>query len=372
MMMIDSEWIRSNIRMFSRRRVVVVAGAGISVSSGIPDFRSKSGIFNDIKKELGINGSDLFTHNVAMAKETRKSYLKYMSKLKGMVDKAVPSPTHEFLFLYSDASRRFRMYTQNIDGLEEKAGMVPAKDKSTRLVYLHGNMRRLGCLYCGYKTEFGDAERDAYGKGEDIVCPSCVKRNEKRGRDTRRRPVGVFHTTIIHYNQSHPDSAFISKMAEQDGSCDLLIVMGTSLKVFGVCKLVKYFCKLESTRGKRVLVNLEKPPREFRELFDFFWNGDCDEFCSVLKDGMGLKSMADGVRRLSITKREDTHPKEVKQDKDPKPAKHMGVEKEVQKQIDSLIRSSGKKDGRGPSSKKSVGDVRKGSPGPSRPPLAPE
>ncbi|CAD26192.2 SIR2-LIKE PROTEIN INVOLVED IN TELOMERIC SILENCING [Encephalitozoon cuniculi GB-M1] len=349
MIAVDSEWIRSNIKMFAKRRVVVITGAGISVSSGIPDFRSKSGLFNDIKKDLGVSGNDLFTYSLSMSKELRKGYLRYISKLKNMVDKAQPSATHEFLSLYSDISRRFRIYTQNIDGLEEKAGLAATKDRSTRLVYLHGNMKSLGCLYCGYKIEFGDAERDAYGRGEEIVCAGCVRRNEKRGRDVRKRPVGVFHTTIIHYNQSHPDSSFISKMAEHDNTCDLFIVMGTSLKVFGVRRLVKYFCRLNSTRGRRILVNLDRPSKEFGELFDFFWNGDCDEFCRVLKDGLGLRSVADSVRRLSITKKEDSdkaqvHTKEKPVSRNSAKTKRKVIEKEVQERIDLLMELSKKGD----------------------------
>ncbi|AFN82656.1 SIR2-like protein involved in telomeric silencing [Encephalitozoon romaleae SJ-2008] len=346
MMVIDSKWIRSNIKMFSRRKVAIVVGAGISVSSGIPDFRSRSGIFNDIKKNLGISGSDLFTYSTSMSKEMRKDYLKYMSKLKDMIDRAAPSPTHEFLSLYSDVSKKFRMYTQNIDGLEEKAGLVATKDRSATVVYLHGNMKKLGCLYCGYKVDFGDTERDTYGKGEEIVCSACIRRNEKRGKDTRKRPVGVFHTTIIHYNQSHPDSSFISKMTQYDCDCDLFIVMGTSLKVFGVKKLVKYFCRLNTTRGRRILVNLDKPSREFGDLFDFFWNGDCDEFCKALNEELGLKSMAERVRRLSITKKEDCQQSPEKKtpvEGDVKIERKM-IEKEVQKHIDLLIKSSKKKD----------------------------
>ncbi|AFM97934.1 sirtuin-like protein [Encephalitozoon hellem ATCC 50504] len=360
MIVIDSKWIKSNIKMFSKRKVAVVVGAGISVSSGIPDFRSKSGIFSDIKKDLGISGSDLFTYSMSMSKEMRKNYLKYMSKLKGMVDRAVPSPTHEFLSLYSDASRKFRMYTQNIDGLEEKAGLVASKDKSAKLVYLHGNMKKLSCLYCGYKIEFGDSERGAYGKGEEIICPNCIKRNEKRGKDARKRPVGVFHTTIIHYNQSHPDSSFISRTAQNDSDCDLFIVMGTSLKVFGVKKLVKYFCRLNTTRGRRILVNLDKPSKEFRELFDFFWNGDCDEFCKALGEELGLKSMTDGVRRLSITKKEDcSQPlnvpeRNVATESDVKVEGKM-IEKEVRKHINLLIKSSRKKGGNSEASEASSG-----------------
>ncbi|KAH9411811.1 sirtuin-like protein [Ordospora pajunii] len=304
MITIDAAWIRSNIKAFAQKRVVVLTGAGISVSCGIPDFRSQTGIFNDIKKTLGISGRNLFTYGISVAKETRSIYIKYMSKLKSMVDLAAPSLTHRFLLSYSQISNGFRLYTQNIDGLEEKAGMVPRNDKSTQLVYLHGSMKELACLYCGARVNFGEAERKEYEAGNEITCTCCILRNEKRGIEhtagLRKRPVGVMHTTIIHYDQQHPESAFISRMAQSDGCCNLFVVMGTSLRVLGVKRLVRYFCRLESTHGRRILVNLEKPPKEFAELFDFFWNGDCDEFCRIVGECLGINAMANDVQRLSI------------------------------------------------------------------------
>lgn len=373
MLAIDAGWIRANAELFRKKRVVVVNGAGISVSCGIPDFRSQSGIFNEIKETLKISGSDMFTYRFSVDRKSRKTYLRYMSRLKSMVENAEPSFTHEFLNMYADASRSFRMYTQNIDGLEEKAGLVPLKSSSTRLVYLHGNMKELGCLYCGHRTAFAEAERLAYERGEEIVCEECLRRNEKR-RERRQSPVGVYHTTIVHYQQSHPEGAFISRMAELDRGCDLLIVMGTSLKVFGVTKLVKYFCRLDGVRGKRILVNLEGPSKEFGDLFDFFWKGDCDEFCRGVGGVVGLDPVIRSLRRLSISRREESAgcdfavrdtvvrrarkmPKEKKFEKlfpagmptnTPKKEvafvdENTGVEKEVQEYIDLLIRSSKKK-----------------------------
>lgn len=293
MITVDSNWIKRNIGLFKGKRVVIVNGAGISVASGIPDFRSKSGIFDEIRRTLKVNGNDLFTYRYSVDKENRKSYLRYMSKLKSMVETSEPSLTHRFLKVYSEVCGGFRIYTQNIDGLEEKAGFRVEKSKHTKLVYLHGNMKELGCLYCGYRIPFTEKERAMYEKEEEITCDSCMKRNKRR--DGRERPVGVFHTTIIHYHQSHPDSSFISKMAELDSSCNLFIVIGTSLKVFGVEKLVKYFCRLDNTKGRRIFVNLEKPNRGFSDLFDFFWQGDCDDFCRNVGDGLGLHEITENM-----------------------------------------------------------------------------
>jgi NAD+-dependent protein deacetylase SIR2 len=306
MLVVDKAWVKNNIGMFRQRKAVIITGAGISVASGIPDFRSKTGIFNDIKEVLKINGTDLFTYKFSVDKETRKTYLGYISKLKLLVEEAEPSYTHRFLKRYSEACKRLRIYTQNVDGLEERAGLECTSGRETSLVYLHGNMRKLICLYCGHKIAFTEEERRSFERGEEIVCSNCLKRNEKRREGQRQLPVGMFHTTIIHYHQIHPDSALISRMMDADGSCDLLIVMGTSLRIHGVKKLARHFCRLNGVFGRRIYVNLEAPTREFAELFDFMWKDKCDEFCEVLGEELGLGSVTESVQRLSIASAEES------------------------------------------------------------------
>ncbi|EJW02543.1 hypothetical protein EDEG_03055 [Edhazardia aedis USNM 41457] len=58
---IDKDFIQNNITIFRRKHVIFVVGAGISVNSGIPDFRSKNGIFAEIRKNLNVKGQDLFS-----------------------------------------------------------------------------------------------------------------------------------------------------------------------------------------------------------------------------------------------------------------------------------------------------------------------
>lgn len=75
----------------------------------------------------------------------------------------------------------------------------------------------------------------------------------------------------------------------------MFIVIGTSLKVFGVEKLVKYFCGLDNTNGRRIFVNLEKPSKGFSDLFDFFWHGVCDEFCRSVGDELGFTEVVEDI-----------------------------------------------------------------------------
>lgn len=272
---IDLKFIGTNKHIFNHKKCVFVVGAGVSVGSGIPDFRSPTGIFATLKQQLKMHGRNLFMYNFGIREGSRKIYLGYISSLKKLCDKASPNETHRFLASYP----RSRTYTQNIDGLEEKAGMAFSKHSSTSGVYLHGNLSYLVCQYCGFRREFNSEDVDKFESAEEIECNQCQERREHCLRNgMRRRPAGYMHPGIIHYQQVHPEGAFIGKMCERDMDCDLLVVIGTSLTVDGVKKLVKMFSRCPNVQGKRILVNLTPPNKEWNDVFDFFFHGDCRDF----------------------------------------------------------------------------------------------
>jgi len=284
MKIINQEFVVSNQKLFQHKKCVFIVGAGISVPSGIPDFRSPAGIFADLRQKLKTSGKDLFTYNFGIKEGTRSIYLKYIAELKKLCDSASPNTTHHFLRGFPNS----RLYTQNIDGLEKKARIAFTKSSTTKGVYLHGNLGLLKCQYCGYKQDFQESHRRLYEKAEEIVCNSCRERRETCIKNKMRpRPVGVMHPGIIHYQQVHPEEAFIGKMVESDKDCDLLIVIGTSLKVDGVKKLVKIFSRSPNVEGKRIYVNLTRPTKEWEGIFDYFYEGDCTEFVKGFKDVKG-------------------------------------------------------------------------------------
>ncbi|KAI5180829.1 hypothetical protein PAEPH01_2763, partial [Pancytospora epiphaga] len=143
---IDDEFIRKNRHIFRHKKCVFIVGAGISVASGIPDFRSPNGIFSLLRQQLRIDGRQLFSYNFGIREGTREIYLKYIADLKKLCDSSQPNAVHQFLAAYPSS----RVYTQNIDGLEERAGMIFNKSDKTHGVYLHGNLKILQCRYCGY------------------------------------------------------------------------------------------------------------------------------------------------------------------------------------------------------------------------------
>lgn len=275
---IDTEFLIHNKNLLAHKKCVFIVGAGISVASGIPDFRSPTGIFASLREQLKISGKQLFTYNFGVKEGSRHVYLNYISTLKRLCDGAEPNTTHHFLANFP----RSRVYTQNIDGLEERAGITFCKKETAKGVYLHGNLGNLACQYCGFKREFKNEDMTDFEAGKEITCSECVERSRKSvDNGQRRRPIGIMHPGIIHYQQVHPDGAFIGRMCERDMDCDLLIVIGTSLAVDGVKKLVKAFCKNGVSEGKRVLVNLTKPNKEWGDYFDYFFEGDCADFVRV-------------------------------------------------------------------------------------------
>lgn len=199
------EDIAENIRERRFKRIVVMAGAGISTPSGIPDFRSPgSGLYDNLQQynlpyAEAIFEINYFHHNpnpfFALAKEL------YPGNYK-------PNLTHYFIRLLHDKGQLLRMYTQNIDGLERIAG-VPAK----MLVEAHGTFATATCTVCrrDYK---GEELRNDIMKGTVPRCSVCK---------------GVVKPDIVFFGEELPQQFFT--YLTDFPIADLLIIMGTSLEV---------------------------------------------------------------------------------------------------------------------------------------------
>ncbi|XP_034436999.1 NAD-dependent protein deacetylase sirtuin-3, mitochondrial isoform X1 [Hippoglossus hippoglossus] len=199
------EDIAKNIRERQHHRVVVMAGAGISTPSGIPDFRSPgSGLYDNLRQydlpyaeaifEIGFfhqNPHPFF----ALAKEL------YPGNYQ-------PNLTHHFVRLLQKKGQLLRMYTQNIDGLERLAGIPPEL-----LVEAHGTFATATCTVCLRKYEGHDLRPDVMS-GIVPKCPTCK---------------GVVKPDIVFFGEELPRHFF--KYLTDFPLADLLIIMGTSLEV---------------------------------------------------------------------------------------------------------------------------------------------
>jgi NAD-dependent SIR2 family protein deacetylase len=154
-----------------------------------------------------------------------------------------PSPTHKFLSLLNEKKMLLRVYTQNVDGLEEKAGVPPKK-----VVYAHGSLHTSKCLKCGAK---GDTEiyRQDVLSGNVPYCRRIItqrKRKRKESHDTCQNDSeitiscgGIVKPNITFFGEPLDDRVTRSLEVDRE-KADAVIVIGTSLSVAPISKIVDF------------------------------------------------------------------------------------------------------------------------------------
>lgn len=250
-------------------KVVVLCGAGISTSAGIPDYRSKGGgIYTADSHGNKVDRKDLF----AMFHDDPESFWEKIRLLFGPVrDQTIrPTPCHHFLVdLYRHGMLQ-RVYTQNIDGLERIAGLPREK-----LVACHGTVSEVHCAACG---AVGNTTA-AFSTKNIPICSHGSCR-------------GVIRPSVVFFGEQLP-SEFFSHQSEDFDTCTCLIVMGTSLKVYPFASLVNQ----PSMLVPRLLINREAvgpfrdPDIGAHEFRDVVYLGECDQGCLELKRALGWESL---------------------------------------------------------------------------------
>ncbi len=212
-------------------RIVFFGGAGVSTESGIPDFRSVDGLYNqkwDYPPETIISAS-------FFAANTREFYRFYREKL--LVDGIKPNAAHYKLAELEKAGKLLGIVTQNIDGLHQAAG-------NQKVWELHGSVLRNYCTKCG---EFYDGEFIA-GTKEDDGIPRCTKCG------------AVVKPDVVLYEEPLND-AVVEGALNAISSADLLIIGGTSLTVYPAAGMVRYF------RGKNIVL-INRDPTQSDSIAD--------------------------------------------------------------------------------------------------------
>ncbi|KFA63700.1 hypothetical protein S40285_08496 [Stachybotrys chlorohalonatus IBT 40285] len=277
--------------------IILITGAGISTSLGIPDFRSKgTGLYSKLE-HLGLSDpQEVF--DIGMFKQDPTIFYSVAKDIIPSTDRY--TPTHKFIAMLHERGKLLTNYSQNIDNLEIKAG-VP-KDK---LIQCHGSFGTATCVECGYKTDGEDIFPDIKA-GNIPRCPRCVeslrtsrpsKRKRSAGTDKRRRrwsaddssdndsdydipTAGVMKPDITFFGEALPDE-FSTRLTVHDrDKVDLVIVIGTSLKVTPVSEIVSWLPphipQIYVSRQAVTHIN-----------FDIDLLGDCDvvvaELCRRLK-----------------------------------------------------------------------------------------
>ncbi|KAI8913376.1 DHS-like NAD/FAD-binding domain-containing protein [Gorgonomyces haynaldii] len=275
--------------LHNKKKVVFVTGAGISVSGGIPDFRSFNGLYKIVKQKYPttVRGQDLFDASLFNSQQTTKLFYHFSSTLKQVVESAQVTKTHEFIALVQKRGKLLRCYTQNIDGLEKRVGL-DLQGKQAHVVQLHGDLDSVICTLCSFSQPFSDSVRDEFSLGQAPTCPRCDKLNQDRIiRGRRQISVGTLRPNIVLYNEHHKQGDMIADLLQKDlnNQPDIVIVMGTSLKIVGIKRMIKDFANIVHERGGHlVFINLDPPSKEFDGIFDFFVQMKCDDCVEQLLD----------------------------------------------------------------------------------------
>lgn len=240
------------------KRTIVLSGSGISTSVGIPDFRSKDGIYAQLQRQGRYNLADpqeMFDKDFFL--QDPSCFFSFAKSI--FPSNFVPSPSHRFIKLLEERGSLLRNYTQNIDTLEEAAGIE-------RVLYCHGSFSQAACTSpgCTYKVA-GSAIKPDIFEQRVPYCPRCAEADEAKRAAMRKaamrgksksarewdcddddegdegedelRGLGVLKPCITFFGEKLSDEFDQSLLADRS-QVDLLIVMGTSLKVAPVSELV--------------------------------------------------------------------------------------------------------------------------------------
>lgn len=274
------------------KKIVVLTGAGVSVSCGIPDFRSKNGIYARLRRDFPSLPDPQAMFDMRFFRRDPRPFFKFAREIyPGQFE---PSASHHFIRGLEKRGQLLRNYTQNIDTLEYACGLQ-------RVIACHGGFSTATCTRCGYQVDCEALREDIFAQRVPL-CPRCpqpevqhwelpeAEQANEVDEDSdlesafmRSGPeeMAVMKPDIVFFGEGLPEE-FHQQIAEDKDDADLLIVMGSSLKVRPVASIPQ----LMDRRVPQILINRE--PLAYIGPFDVQLLGDCDvvirELCSRLTD----------------------------------------------------------------------------------------
>ncbi|RPA73194.1 DHS-like NAD/FAD-binding domain-containing protein [Ascobolus immersus RN42] len=293
----------------TKKKIVVIAGAGISVSAGIPDFRSSTGLFTTLKSTGVSSGKALFDANVYKENGSTHSFHAMIRSMHALTSTAESTSFHHLLASLAKEGRLLRLYTQNVDGLETRleplATTVPLPSKGPwpRTVQLHGALGVMVCSRCKWLAPF---QSELFEGADAPNCPECEELDAVREVAGKRTVgVGKLRPRMVLYNEENPDADAIGAVTSGDlkSRPDCVVVVGTSLRIPGVRRIVREMCgTARSVRGGvTVWVNRDDPPtgKEFEGIFDLVVRGECEQVAEMVNmprwDGVEVEGGLEGV-----------------------------------------------------------------------------
>lgn len=209
------------------KRIVVLTGAGISTESGIPDFRSPGSIW---QRYPPTSYQDFINKP-----EARQNYWQIRRNLSGKVAAAQPNVAHYALVELERRQILQGVITQNFDGLHQDAGHDPE-----RVIELHGTSRAAACTLCGARSSIVELQQRVDAGEVDPRC-SCG---------------GFLKAATILFGQRVPQ-AELTRAKELAATCDLFLVVGSSLKVMPAAALPRLALRRDVPL---IIVNLQPTP----------------------------------------------------------------------------------------------------------------
>ena len=241
---------KTALAVFRSNRVVAFTGAGISVESGIPDFRSAGGLWERFDPA-----------EYATIEAFRANPKKVWAMLKEMgtlLENSRPNPAHLALARLEKMGHLRAVITQNIDNLHQEAG-------NTRVIEYHGSHKKLACLSCGREYAREEVALTA-------LPPLC-------------RCSGVLKPTVVFFGEPIPWGAHLEAM-EEARTCQVMLVIGTSAVVSPACDI-----PVAAKRAGALIVeiNLEETPLT-RQVSDWILKGSAGRILQSVLDGVAGRS----------------------------------------------------------------------------------
>jgi NAD-dependent deacetylase len=217
-------------------RVVALTGAGISTESGIPDFRGPQGVWTKNPKAERLSN----IHYYMTDPEVRR--LSWQSRLDHPAWQARPNAGHRALVDLEARGTLHAVVTQNIDGLHQLAGSSPE-----RVIEVHGTLRDVMCMACGWRGPMGPVLDRVRAGEEDPPCQDCG---------------GILKSATISFGQPLVP-AVIARALRATKQSDVLLAIGTSLQVYPVASAVS----IAKAAGARVVI-VNADPTPFDDISD--------------------------------------------------------------------------------------------------------
>ena len=235
--------------------IVFFGGAGVSTTSGIPDFRSATGLYN--QRRGSKYPPETMLSRAFMLQHPQEFYDYHLNNL--IARDAKPNPAHLSLAALEEAGKLKAIITQNIDGLHQAAG-------SKNVIELHGNTYKFYCMGCGTKYDL------AFVDSANSLPPTCSICGK------------MVRPDVVLYGEAL-DAEVMQAAIDAIRKAEVLIVGGTSLVVYPAAGLIDYYS------GKNlVLVNREETPLDYKA--KYVLHGDIAEILPVLAGMFDPKTKA--------------------------------------------------------------------------------